>query len=119
MEWTEIFAFMDEGLSKVLAFVVIYAVVEVVRKGPAYFSRLIIATENSTAAITINSTLVKDTKNMHEAMDIKIEDIKQDVEMIKTELKKSGLKDAEIIRVLNSLESKIERLGKSQDAERM
>lgn len=119
MSFSEIYAFMDEGLSKILSMVVIYAVLQIIRKGPTWITRLVIATENSTSAITINSALIQSTEQMHREMDVKIEDIKLEMEHIKDELRKSGLTDEQILEAISSLETKIDRLGKSQDSERM
>lgn len=104
---------VDEGLSKVLSLVVIYAVLELIRKGPAWFQRIVVATENSTDAITANSTIIQNTEKMHQEMDDKIDDISVKLDALAANVKEWT---AETAGIYADLKKELEDLKRLKEA---
>jgi hypothetical protein len=103
---------VDKGISVALSLMVMYAVWELIKKGPGWFERMVKATENSTSAILENSRIIENTEGMHDEMNAKIESIMQDVEDLKDEIVQKGQVDEKILSIVQTLERKIDDLGK-------
>lgn len=67
-------------------------------------------TERMICVIENNSSLIRDTKTIHNNLDQKVEEMKADIAYIKEELNKNSDKDNEILTVLNKLEENFKEL---------
>ena len=72
---------------------------------------MIIAVERSSDALKNNNTIIKDARKIHESMDKKLDEIKQDVKILKDDRNRLKENEKQYILILNRLEKKIDDLA--------
>lgn len=102
---------VNYGLSIVISAIFIFLVLSAFKSFSKYFERLIIAVERSSDALKNNTTIIKDAKKIHESMDKKLDEIKQDVKILKDDRNRLKENEKQYILILNRLEKKIDDLA--------
>ncbi|MBU5669486.1 hypothetical protein KQI68_06495 [Peptoniphilus sp. MSJ-1] len=74
---------IEKGLSMALSIVVIYAVITLIQKSPKIISEFLDAFRANIKAMENSTEVIKDTKEMHNRMDKKIDDIQRTIEELK------------------------------------
>lgn len=99
------------GLSIVISAICIYLTFKAINSAPRYLERLILAVENSSKALDNNVKIIEDAKQIHESMDKKIDEIKQDVKILRDDRKRLKENENQYILILERIEQKINELA--------
>ena len=103
------------GLMIVISGVFIYTHLEYRKDKKENHKRDILALENSSDAIVVNSKILKNTEDMHRIMDSKIDDIYRKIEELENEYAQGN---GEIFKILEDVKKELEGLRKLQSLER-
>lgn len=103
---------IEKGLSIVLSALVIYALIQLIKHGPAIVKEFFDISRKMTTATDNSTEVIKDTKDMHELMDRKIDTIQQTIEELKAMVSENTSMNSELYKKIEKLEKEVESLKK-------
>ena len=103
---------VEKGLSIVLSGLVIYLIWQIIKHGPGIIKEFFDISRKMTAATDNSTEVIKDTKDMHELMDRKIDNIQQTIEELKAMVSENTSVNSELFKKIEKLEKEVESLKK-------
>lgn len=103
---------IEKGLSIVLSALVIYALIQLIKNGPAIVKEFFDISRKMTTATDNSTKVIKDTKEMHDLMDRKIDSIQQTIEELKAMVGENTAVSSELFKKIEKLEKEVESLKK-------
>lgn len=103
---------VEKGLSIVLSGLVIYMLIQIIKKGPSIIKEFFDISRKMTTATDNSTEVIKDTKDMHELMDRKIDTIQQTIEELKAMVSENTSVNSELFKKIEKLEKEVESLKK-------
>lgn len=103
---------VEKGLSIVLSGLVIYLIWQIIKHGPGIIKEFFDISRKMTAATDNSTEVIKDTKDMHELMDRKIDTIQQTIEELKAMVSENTSINSELYKKIEKLEKEVESLKK-------
>lgn len=103
---------VEKGLSIVLSGLVIYTLIQLIKQGPGIVKEFFDISRKMTTATDNSTEVIKDTKDMHELMDRKIDNIQQTIEELKAMVSENTSMNSELYKKIEKLEKEVESLKK-------
>lgn len=103
---------VEKGLSIVLSGLVIYTLIQLIKQGPGIVKEFFEISRKMTAATDNSTEVIKDTKEMHDLMDRKIDTIQQTIEELKAMVSENTAVSSELFKKIEKLEKEVESLKK-------
>ena len=103
---------IEKGLSILLSGLVIYFIIQLIKHAPSVIKEFLDITRQMSIATENSTDVIKDTKEMHDIMDRKIDIIQKTIEELKTLIIENSEMRAELMQKIEKLESEVSELKK-------
>ena len=103
---------VEKGISIVLSGLVIYLIWQIIKHGPDIIREFFDISRKMTTATENSNEVIKDTKEMHDLMDRKIDNIQQTIEELKAMIGENTTVNSELFKKIEKLEKEVESLKK-------
>ncbi len=103
---------IEKGLSILLSGLVIYFIIQLIKHAPNVIKEFLDITRQMSIATENSTDVIKDTKEMHDIMDRKIDIIQKTIEELKSLIIENSEMRAELMQKIEKLENEVSELKK-------